>query len=314
MSEARKPAARPALITPSYAPSADPDYRDALFRESLPETLQRVALGMAWSLKPDRVGELLPLARLWLGRLAGEGKELPNLREKASAGEVVGIVQDLAVPTLVEAYGKGLFPHSHVGTPKWLSPRERCVLSFNDFHMPRRLRRLMRQGRYKVTFDRDFESVIKACAGKRAGRWRLTWITPRIMHAYADLHDAGYAHSFEVWNEAGDLVGGGYGVGVGRVFSTESQFSHEPNTSKLGFSALNWHLCYWGYVLNDGKWPTPTILDMGFRSVPREDFLRMLAADAKSGGRRGRWNAEVSLAEVADWYTERDEAMAEKVG
>ena len=111
----------------------------------------------------------------------------------------------------------------------------------------------MRQGRYTVTFDQDFEGVIKACAGKREGHYGITWITPRIMRAYAALFDAGYVHSFEVWNAEGKLVGGGYGVALGRVFSTESQFSHEPNTSKIGFSVLNWHLARWGYVLDDGK-------------------------------------------------------------
>ena len=91
----------------------------------------------------------------------------------------------------------------------------------------RRLRRLMRQGRYRVTFDRDFEGVIKACAGRRPGKWQVTWITPRIMHAYAELHDAGYAHSFEVWNSDGELVGGGYGVALGGAFITELQFARE---------------------------------------------------------------------------------------
>ena len=82
----------------------------------------------------------------------------------------------------------------------------------------------MRNDNYKVTFDRDFEDVISACAGHRQGRWHLTWITPRITRAYAELFDDGYAHSFEVWNERGALVGGG----------SESQFSREPNTSKIG--------------------------------------------------------------------------------
>jgi leucyl/phenylalanyl-tRNA--protein transferase len=159
----------------------------------------------------------------------------------------------------------------------------------------------MRHPRYTVTFDRDFEGVIKACAGKREGRWHLTWITPRMMRAYADLFDAGIVHSFEVWNERHELVGGGYGLALGRVFFTESQFSHEPNTSKLGFSVLNWHLARWGYVLNDGKWPTPTILDMGFRLVPRAEFVRLLNKDAREGGKSGRWSIEAGPEVVADW-------------
>jgi leucyl/phenylalanyl-tRNA--protein transferase len=159
----------------------------------------------------------------------------------------------------------------------------------------------MRQGCYSVSFDRDFEGVIKACAGRREGRWHITWITPRIMRAYAELFDAGHGHSFEVWNQAGALVGGGYGVALGKIFFTESQFSHEPNTSKLGFSVLNWHLAKWGFVLNDGKYPTPTIVDMGFREIPRAEFLRHLAEGASAAGKPGRWQVEAGPETVADW-------------
>ena len=81
--------------------------------------------------------------------------------------------------------------------------------------------------------------------------------------------DAGHAHSFEVWNEKGELAGGGYGVAVGNSFVTESQFSAEPNTSKIGFTVLNWHLAQWGFAFNDGKMLTPTTQDMGFREIPR---------------------------------------------
>jgi leucyl/phenylalanyl-tRNA--protein transferase len=275
--------------------------RQQMFRESLSDKCERVALGTAWSLHPKRIEKLLPLARIWIKAIFEPDFELPDVAAKPQSGEIVGIADDLSVPTLLKAYARGLFPFSHVGTPKWVSPRERCVLFFNEFHMSKRLKRLMRQGRYTVTFDQDFEGVIKACAGKREGRFHLTWITPRIMHAYARLFDAGYAHSFEVWNEDGELVGGGYGVALGKIFFTESQFSREPNTSKLGFSVLNWHLARWGYVLNDGKWETPTILDMGFRSIPRSEFLQILSADAGQGGKSGRWSVEASPDAVAAW-------------
>src|SRR5215467_5450136 len=89
--------------------------------------------------------------------------------------------------SLVAAYERGLFTFAHVGPLKWVSPPERCVLFFNEIHLARKLRRQMRQGRYTVTFDRDFEAIIKACAGRRDGKWHVTWITPRIMRAYAEL-------------------------------------------------------------------------------------------------------------------------------
>jgi len=211
------------------------------------------------------------------------------------------MVHDLSVATLVAAYERGLFTFAHLGPLKWVSPAERCVLFFDAMHIAKKLRRQMRQGRYSVTFDQDFEGVIKACADRRHGKWHVTWITPRIMRAYAEMFDAGFVHSFEVWDEAGALVGGGYGVALGRVFFTESQFSREPNTSKIGFTVLNWHLARWGYRLNDGKWPTPTILDMGFRLVRRRGFLAELAKATNEAGKNGPWNMDSDVETIAAW-------------
>lgn len=127
----------------------------------------------------------------------------------------------------------------------------------------------------------------------------VTWITPRVMHAYADLHDAGFIHSFEVWNAQNELVSGGYGAAMGWIFFTESQFSHEPDTSKLGFALLNRHLERWGYVLNDGKQMTPTIQPMGFRMIPRREFQDHLRASIDEPGRTGRWQTELGLEAIA---------------
>jgi leucyl/phenylalanyl-tRNA--protein transferase len=121
------------------------------------------------------------------------------------------------------------------------------------------------------------------------------------MRAYGELFDAGFVHSFEVWNDQDELVGGGYGVAIGRIFFTESQFSHESNTSKLGFTVLNWHLAKWGFLVNDGKWETPTIREMGFRLIPRAEFLRVLALGTEEEGKFGRWQVEVPANVVAAW-------------
>ena len=273
--------------------------RDALFRESMFETIQRTALGTAWSLMPRRIGQLAPLARVWLADFIDPLHDLPD--PNRTFGEFAGVAHDISPPMLLAAYARGLYPKGHFGPLKWISPAERCVLLLDEYHMPKRLRRLMRQGKYSVTFDRDFEGVIKACAGKRDGRWHVTWITPRIMRAYAKLYDLGAAHSFEVWNKEGELVGGGYGVAVGGVFFTESQFSQESNTSKLGFSVLNWHLAKWGFHLNDGKRATPTILEMGFRMIPRSEFLDALRAHQAPVGPLGHWQIEAGPDIVADW-------------
>ncbi len=111
----------------------------------------------------------------------------------------------------------------------------------------------MRQDRYRVTFDRDFEGVIAACAGRRQNRWHLTWLTPRMMRVYAEAFDAGHTHSYEVWNKAGKLVGGGFGTAYGVGFTGDSQFAHESNASKIGLAVLCWHLAHWGFKFFDGK-------------------------------------------------------------
>ena len=284
------------------APSPDASARrGALFRETPWETCERVVLAVAWALMPARAAGVPPLVGAWLRDLVSGSRELPDpQRALAAPPGFCGFAHDLSPPALFAAYQRGLYPGGHTAPVKWFSPPERCVLYFDETHIAKRLRRLMRQNRYRVTFDRDIEGVLKACAGRRDGRWHVTWLTPRIMRAYAELFDAGHLHTFEVWNEAGALVGGGFGVATGRVFSTDSQFSLEANTSKLGFTVLNWHLAKWGFTVNDGKNPTPTITEMGFRSIPRAEFLRLLAED-QTIRKPGRWELEEDAAAIADW-------------
>lgn len=292
------------LADAPVAPDAVAARRASLFRETPAEILERWTLGTAWALKPERISTVPALAKLWIADLAAP-KALPDpLAAPDAHGGLCGIVHDLSVPALLEAYGRGLYPFAHFGPLKWFCPPERCVLPFEGLHIGKNTRRLLRQGRYTVTFDRDFEGVIKACSGRRDGKWHVTWITPRIMRAFAALYDAGHVHSFEVWNGDGDLVGGGYGLALGTVFFTESQFSRERDTSKLGFTALNWHLARWGFTLNDGKAETPTLRDMGFRTIPRAEFVDHLRHGGEAPGRPGRWQMEAELADIAAWKPE----------
>ena len=276
--------------------------RASLFRESLTDMSERWALGLAWALSPRRIRGVPNLLRLCFEEFLAPDYALPDPENAVDEPPgLAGIVHDLSMPTLLTAYRRGLYPFAHIGPLKWWSPPKRSVLYFHEQHIARRLRRQMRQGHYTVTLDRDFEGVIAACAGNRQGRWHLTWITPRVMRAYAELFDAGYAHSFEVWNERNELAGGGYGVAIGGAFVTESQFSREPNTSKIGFTVLNWHLAHWGFAFNDGKLMTPTCHDMGFREIPRSDFLAQLAQALRIADKSGRWQIEADVATVADW-------------
>lgn len=255
--------------------------REAISRERRQHGAQHHILGLAWALSPKRIRGLPNVVRLCFDELLAPDYALPD-PERAfdSPLGLAGIVHDLSPPTLLTAYRRGLYPFAHIAPLKWWSPPLRSVLFFNGLHIAKRLRRQMRQDNYTVTLDRDFEAVIAACAGQRDGSWRLTWITPRIMRAYADLFDAGYAHSFEVWNERGELADGSYGIALGRAFVTESQFSREPNTSKMGFTALNWQLARWSFDFNDGKLMTPTCHAMGFRGDP----TRRISSSSHTGG------------------------------
>jgi leucyl/phenylalanyl-tRNA--protein transferase len=281
--------------------------RTGLFKETLLETIERNCLRWVWAIKHYNIA-LLPFALMWLRETVTPQRTLPDSTQTRVDGECAGLVRDLADQTLVKAYKRGLYTSDHYGAMTWSSPPERCVLFFDDMKINKNVRRLMKQKRYSVTFDRAFEQVIKACAGRRAGKWHTTWITPRIMRAYAALYDRGLVHSFEVWNEKSELVGGGYGVALGRVFFTESQFSHESNTSKVGFAVLNAHLAQWGYLLNDGKKHTDVLEEAGFRTISRADFLAHLADGAAGGGKTGRWQVEFDTAQAAEWQPGAKEA------
>ncbi len=210
-----------------------------------------------------------------------------------------GLVRGISPETILAAARSGFFPWCHFGPLKWWTRKERMVLTLGEQRITKNLKRLMRKNPYRVTFDKAFDDVIKACAGRRKGRPALTWITPQIMRLYSDLHEEGHAHSFEVWSADGGLVGGGYGLSVGRVFFTESQFSRESNTSKMGFATLNHHLAKWGYVVNDGKDFTPALAEVGFHALPRSEFEALLEAHAHAGGKAAPWTVEADLATIA---------------
>jgi leucyl/phenylalanyl-tRNA--protein transferase len=277
------------------------EQNSSLNQQSFSHTLMRYGMATAYTLAKNGPRNLMPYWRQWLVECFRPQRELPNPESPFDGHARVGLVYDLSVPTLMEAYRRGMYLGGQIGTLAWMSPPQRCVQFLNEFRMSKRLRRLMRKGQYTVTFDHDFERVLKACAGRRQGRWHVTWITPRIMRAFTALHDKNFAHSVEVWNSAGELVGGGFGVALGRVFFGESLFSREDHTSKFAAYLLHWHLDHWGYVLTDARTPSPTMMDMGCRMISRTEFIRCVAENSRSGGKPGRWAIEADLEKVADW-------------
>lgn len=182
---------------------------------------------------------------------------------------------DLSAERLIQAYRHGCFPWYQDGQPiLWWSPDPRTVLFPHELHISRSLNKVLRQARYRVTFDQAFAEVIQACAAPRdyaAG----TWITTPMQHAYLELHRRGIAHSVEVWR-ADELVGGLYGLAMGQLFFGESMFSRADNASKVGFATLVEHLAAWGFALIDCQMPTQHLHSFGARAIPRSDFATYL--------------------------------------
>ncbi len=266
--------------------------------------LLHVAMGLAYALKPKRLPDIVPLGRAMARDILSGGKNrgLPKVTDALERPDgYCGIVRDLDPETLNEAYARGLFPFSHIGPIKWWSPRVRAVLFFDQFKMEKNVRRRLRNSHFTVTFDTAFIDVMKACAEPRPGSHGLTWINDRMISAYARAHRQGAAHSVEVWDDNGDLAGGAYGYSVGRVFFTESQFHRKRDASKVGFAVLNRHLQHWGYAFNDGKDQTGHLQNLGFASIPRDDFTLFLDTHARAKAPHpGRWKTDDQL-DVAGW-------------
>ena len=184
---------------------------------------------------------------------------------------------------LIRAYASGVFPMSEsADDPEvfWVRPETRGILPLADFHMPRSLARTIRRRRFEIRRDSDFEAVIDGCAESRPGR-RKTWINGPIREAFLELARRGVCHSVEAWIED-RLVGGLYGVSLGRAFFGESMFSREPDASKVCLAHLVVHLKERGYELLDTQFTTEHLKRFGAIDVPRARYERMLA-EALSG-------------------------------
>ncbi|RLV57333.1 leucyl/phenylalanyl-tRNA--protein transferase [Aeromicrobium phragmitis] len=180
---------------------------------------------------------------------------------------------DLEPATIVEAYRNGLFPMPHGGELLWWSPVERGVLRPGDLHVSRSLRRSMR--RFRLTIDEDFVAVIDGCADpRRPGGW----IDGRIRAAYEQLHAWGWAHSVEVWDDDGALVGGLYGLAIGRLFAGESMFHRATDASKAALAGLVDFLqsqAETDYLI-DTQWQTPHLASLGVSTMSRAEYRRRI--------------------------------------
>lgn len=188
---------------------------------------------------------------------------------------------DLSEARLVHAYRSGIFPWYNEGEPiLWWSPDPRCILYPQKFHVSRRLRRTLRREPHTVTFNRDFATVMAKCAAPR-GDHAGTWITTDMVCAYRKLHAAGWAHSVEVWHDD-KLIGGMYGLAIGRVFFGESMFSDRSNGSKIALQSLCAVMREKGFALLDCQVASPHLMSLGAELLPRSEFLRLLAVACDS--------------------------------
>ncbi len=196
----------------------------------------------------------------------------PPARALAEPNGLLAFGGDLSPARLLAAYRNGIFPWFSANEPiLWWSPDPRCVFDTTRLRPNRSLRRALRGSTWQITADHAFAQVIRACAMPRADHTG-TWITADMIDAYIALHALGHAHSVEVW-DAGELVGGIYGVAIGHLFCGESMFSTRSNGSKVALMALARWLRQWRFPLLDAQVVNPHLLGLGAREIPRAQFV-----------------------------------------
>lgn len=199
------------------------------------------------------------------------------------------IMVDITPQVLLKAYACGIFPMAESAEDSalyWIEPERRGILPLDTVHVPRRLARTIRQERFEVRIDNDFEAVIDGCAHPQPGR-QSTWINKRIRALYGELFDLGCCHTVEVWRD-GNLVGGLYGVRLAGAFFGESMFSRERDASKIGLVYLVARLKYGGFSLLDTQFLTEHLAGFGAVEVSRDRFQGLLDVALLGGGEFSR--------------------------
>lgn len=214
--------------------------------------------------------------------------------EEAEDG-IIAVGGDLNPERLLLAYRSGIFPWYSENEPIiWWSPDPRFVLFPEEIKVSKSMKQLLKRKQFKVTFDTAFDDVIMACANKPREGQEGTWITDEMRDAYNILHRLGWAHSVEVWNKEGKLVGGLYGVSIGACFFGESMFHHESNASKYGFISLVGLLRKKGFSLIDSQVHTSHLESLGAKEIPRSIYLKLLATSLNAETHHGTWVAWAS--------------------
>src|ERR671924_2377076 len=196
--------------------------------------------------------------------------------EYADRSGLLAVGGDLSSERRLEAYRVGIFPWYSEDQPiLWWSPDPRLILELGDFKISRSLRKTLNREIFQVTFDRAFEEVIRACAAVPREGQSGTWITEEMREAYINLHGLGYAHSVETWFE-GQLVGGLYGISLGKAFFGESMFHRKTDASKVALAILVEKLKAWGFHFIDAQMTTDHMISLGAKEISRRVFLKRL--------------------------------------
>ena len=196
---------------------------------------------------------------------------------------------DLSSERLLEAYRLGIFPWYNPGEEiLWWSLNPRFVLFPEELKVSKSMRPYFNQKKYKVTLDTCFENVMRHSQRQLRKGQNGSWISEELVEAYTNLHEMGYAHSVEVW-KGDELVGGLYGLSMGKMFFGESMFSKMPNASKFGFITLVQKLQSLGFNLIDCQQETPHLASLGARTIPRKDFLKKLSTNERESDMLGNW-------------------------
>ena len=199
---------------------------------------------------------------------------------------------DLSAPRLLLAYRQGIFPWYSAGEPiLWWSPDPRMVLVPSEFKISRSLQRTLRAGTYQIRLDSNFPAVMRFCAQTPRNGQIGTWITAEIQEAHGKLHKLGFAHSVETWMN-GKLVGGLYGLAIGKMFYGESMFSHATDASKLALAHLTRFLTEQGFGLIDCQMNTPHLASLGAHEIPRSEFIKRLQVLCTENDQPGRWPSD----------------------
>ena len=200
---------------------------------------------------------------------------------------VVAMGGDLAPETLISAYAQGLFPWFNEDEPiAWWCPEPRCVIVPKDYQPSKSLRKQAKSSRWQLTVNKAFDDVIHACSLPRSDKLpegEHTWIHEEMIEAYTQLHDYGFAHSVEVWDESGQLIGGLYGLKIGHIYFGESMFHRASNASKLAFWGLMQLCIATDVALVDCQLPNDHLLSLGATTLSRNQFLTQLDALLSEG-------------------------------